>query len=423
MPALRDRRGQLTAEPGARPFTVSLPAVVLSLGLLLAQGASLDAQQFNGVIERELRAGVPGPLVVLTRVDAAPDGLAVPPGARLFSGALLWQPVINVLLVEPAPSADPFLFVDIDQNGSLTPNERRGLTPTRAQFGRRRARVDLGPWAGGFFRQVPFDLLLADERLPLKQRSLNERYLLQPAFLLATAKVEVENQTIYFRYGVDPASGQIIGPSSGLQSVDRGTLVTDYLSPWRAWGRGAPPVFRIGHHYLSTRSVDLDRGVVTVEARRPEDYKRLELVRGQVIPDFEFYDVENAPRRLSEFLGRYVLLNIWYAGCSPCTDEFPYLRDVLRRFAPQDLVVVGLSQSGTPAELRRLGASSEPGWVEADPRSVRAITSEWLQISSTPTAVLLDRKGRVISVNNTPRRRGSLRGAELQRTLQRIIGN
>ena len=361
-------------------------------------------------------------LVVLTRVDFAPDGLAVPRGAQLFSGSLLWEPEVKVLLVEPARTTDSFLYVDSDRNGSLSANERFGFSRTRAPFSRRRVRFAIASRPDGPFGQLPVDLLLADERLPLKQRSPDQRYLLQRALIVATAKVTIGDQKINFRYPVSAADGTI-DERSGYQSVDRGRIVTNALSPWRAWGRGAPPVFRIGSQYVSTRSVDLERGVVTVELRRPEDYRRLELVPGVTIPDFQFRDIDRAPRRLSEFRGRYVLLNVWYTGCTPCSDEFAYLRAALQKFGPGDLAVVGLSETGTPAEIRRLGAAVEPGWVEADPSSVRAIIREWMQISSTPTPILLDRRGRVISVNGTPGRRGSLRGAELQRTLQRIIGN
>jgi hypothetical protein len=63
----------------ARPITFSLSAVALAIASLAFPSASSYAQQFNGVIEPRLRTGGPGLLVVLTRIDAAPEGLAVPP--------------------------------------------------------------------------------------------------------------------------------------------------------------------------------------------------------------------------------------------------------------------------------------------------------------------------------------------------------
>ncbi len=243
-----------------------------------------------------------------------------------------------------------------------------------------------------------------------------------PRILLATAKVEIDGQPVYFRYEVD-ATGAAVDLQHGYQSIDRGELITEDLSPWRAWGRGSAPVFRIGNRYVSTRVLDLEKRTVTVESRTSHDYRRLELFHGLEIPDFEFYDLGTTRRRLSEFRGKYVLLNVWYTGCTPCSDEFPYLRAALQRFGPDRLAVVGLSETGTPDEIRALGAAATEGWVEAYPPTARPLIWEWMQIDATPTAILLDPAGRVISVGREVDGRRPLRGAELERTLERMIRN
>jgi thiol-disulfide isomerase/thioredoxin len=43
------------------------------------------------------------------------------------------------------------------------------------------------------------------------------------------------------------------------------------------------------------------------------------------IPDVAFHDAEGAERRLSEWRGRTVLLNLWATWCIPCRKEMPAL--------------------------------------------------------------------------------------------------
>ncbi len=43
------------------------------------------------------------------------------------------------------------------------------------------------------------------------------------------------------------------------------------------------------------------------------------------VPDLSFHDATGAPRRLSEWRGRTVLLNLWATWCVPCRKEMPAL--------------------------------------------------------------------------------------------------
>jgi thiol-disulfide isomerase/thioredoxin len=401
-------------KPVQRPSAAAL--ILIAVGAL---GHPIAAEQFRGVLHPGLLPDA-GFLVVLTRVAQPPDGVSIPASASIFGGSLLpmdeWQ--FRVLLVEPRPGS-PFIFIDTNRNNVLGPAERFSFKTTRNQFGRRHVRVALPPPKGSAFGHIPLELLLADDRLPLTQRSSDQRYLLHSAFLYATAKVRIDGRSYFFRYSVEPDAGTI-DLRDGLHLLDKGRLVNDYLSPWRAWARQEPPVFRIGDRYVSTTSIDYLTRTVVVETRAPDDYERLELYPGLMIPDFKFEDIDGSARRLAEFRGRYVLLNFWDSGCSPCTEEIPYLRAALERFGISDLVVIGLSQGGTPASMP--AASLPPqGWVQATPHSVQRIILEWFQISSSPTTILLDREGRVLSLGKPVDGKRPLRGTELLNTLAKVI--
>jgi hypothetical protein len=398
-------------------FTAAL--VLLSASLSNAPGTAVT---FRGVLEPNLIPGS-GLLVTLERLAERPLDVPIPDGAAVFSGALLpmgeWQP--TALLVEPR-SGSPFMFIDTDRNGTFDAAERFSFTATRQQFGRRRIRVALPPPRGSLFGHIPLEVLLADDRLPVPgpPPDPDRRYLLHSGHY-ATAEVRIDGRSYFFRYAVRPDTGTI-DLSRGHQLVDRGRLIVDYLSPWQAWARGQPAVFRIGNRYVATTAVDSTTRTVVIETKTASDYTRLELYRGLLVPDFSFYDSKQRTYRVTDFRGRFVLINVWYPGCGPCEDQFPYLRAASARFGQGDLTILGFSH-GYPRQghFWDISPASPPEWIEAEPQSVRGLIDDWFQITAMPTAILLDREGRVSVLERRTDGERPLSGDELLQTLERVI--
>jgi hypothetical protein len=393
--------------------------VAAALILLSASLSTVPAtgETFRGVLEPNLTPSS-GLVATLERVTEAPVNVPIPDGAAMFAGSLLpmgaWQ--FRVLLVEPR-SQTPFMFIDTDLNGVFGSAERFSFSPTRHPLGRRRIRVALPPPRGSLFGHIPLELVLADDRLPAPP---NQRYVLQ-SIHYATAKVRIDGQSYFFRYSIQPDTGTI-DPSYGYHLVDRGRLNTDWLSPWYAWGRGQPSVFRIGHRYVATTAVDPTTRTVIIETKTASDYTRLELSRGLLIPDFSFYDSQQRTYRLSDYRGRFVLINVWSPGCGPCEDQFQFLRAAAARFGQTDLTILGLSQ-GYPREghFWDISPASPPVWIEAEPQSVRRLLDDWFQITATPTPILLDREGRIAVLERRADGKRPLSGDELVQTLERVI--
>lgn len=63
---------------------------------------------------------------------------------------------------------------------------------------------------------------------------------------------------------------------------------------------------------------------------------------GDKFPDNEFDDIEAKTHRFSEFLGKWVLVDFWKAGCVPCIQALPELRELKEKY-PETLELVSLS--------------------------------------------------------------------------------
>src|SRR5690606_462680 len=70
---------------------------------------------------------------------------------------------------------------------------------------------------------------------------------------------------------------------------------------------------------------------------------------GRLAPNFELAGLDGSVQRLSDYRGRYVLLNFWASWCGPCKIETPDLQRFSDEVDTSKLVVVGLNQQERPS--------------------------------------------------------------------------
>jgi peroxiredoxin len=121
---------------------------------------------------------------------------------------------------------------------------------------------------------------------------------------------------------------------------------------------------------------------------------------GTIAPDFTARDVDGNTFRLSDHLGKkVVLLDFWSTFCEPCKAEFPHLRAMYDRDKAVGLLVVGVAMDGpetvadVPAFVRRF-AIDFPIVVDDDSR----IASLYNPKKSMPFSVIIDKAGRIAVV-------------------------
>ncbi|QWG24193.1 TlpA family protein disulfide reductase [Bradyrhizobium sediminis] len=115
------------------------------------------------------------------------------------------------------------------------------------------------------------------------------------------------------------------------------------------------------------------------------------------LPDLAFEDAAGKPKKLSDWRGRTVLVNLWATWCVPCRKEMPALDSLQAKLGGPDFEVVAINidtrDPGKPknflkeANLTRLGYfSDQKAKVFQDLKGIgRAL--------GMPTSVLVDRQG------------------------------
>ena len=139
---------------------------------------------------------------------------------------------------------------------------------------------------------------------------------------------------------------------------------------------------------------------------------------GAMAPDFSMPDVNGKIRKLSDFKGKYVLLDFWASWCMPCRKETPNLISAYNQFKDKKFEILAVSLDGGKDDAR-------DKWLEA----IHEDKMTWPQVSdlsgfnsniaavyaiqSIPMNFLIDPSGKIVSKN--------LRGQDLKDALGKLL--
>jgi len=115
-------------------------------------------------------------------------------------------------------------------------------------------------------------------------------------------------------------------------------------------------------------------------------------------PDFELSTVDGRSERLSEHLGKeVVLLDFWATFCEPCLAGMPHLDALYRQHRAEGFVVLGIAIDGPDSVAQVKTAASKLGisfpiLLDQETRVVALYNPK----TSAPYSVLIGRDGRIL---------------------------
>lgn len=137
---------------------------------------------------------------------------------------------------------------------------------------------------------------------------------------------------------------------------------------------------------------------------------------GTMAMNFTQNDTAGKPVSLSDFRGKYVLLDFWASWCGPCRAENPNVVKAFNQYKEKNFTVLGVSLDQPDAKEKWLQAIYKDGltWTQvSDLKFWNNAVAKQYRIHSIPQNFLIDPSGKIIAKN--------IRGDELQKKLAEVL--
>lgn len=166
-------------------------------------------------------------------------------------------------------------------------------------------------------------------------------------------------------------------------------------------------------NYAEKVSEDLKKNSAIKEfVERMQKFKTVQI--GQQAPDFSIASIDGKTIKLSDYKGKYVLIDFWASWCAPCRNENPNVVKAYQKFKNRNFTILGISLDKDKTAWQQAIKQDNLTWAHAgELADFEGATVLLYQVEAIPASFLLDPNGKIIAKN--------LRGEELDKFLDKTL--
>ncbi len=147
-------------------------------------------------------------------------------------------------------------------------------------------------------------------------------------------------------------------------------------------------------------------------------YDRVDLLRslqpGNPAPEFSQNDTVDNLVNLSDFRGKYVLIDFWASWCVPCRKANPTVVEMYKKYSPKGFTVLGVSLDNNKQRWMQAIKADGLLWTQVSSlEGWKNPVAKLYGVNSIPHAILIDPDGKIV-------KRG-IHAEELNEILQEIF--
>ncbi|BAV08920.1 thiol:disulfide interchange protein [Filimonas lacunae] len=121
---------------------------------------------------------------------------------------------------------------------------------------------------------------------------------------------------------------------------------------------------------------------------------------GMKAPYFELPDSNGVKHAVTEFRGKYVLIDFWASWCVPCRKENPGLVKAYQQYHSKGLEIVSISLDSNKPQWLASAAKDNLTWLQlCDLKAYGGAITELYGVHAIPQNYMLDKEGNIMAVN------------------------
>lgn len=143
-----------------------------------------------------------------------------------------------------------------------------------------------------------------------------------------------------------------------------------------------------------------------------DNVKQIEV--GKQAPNFSSLDINSKVVTLSDYKGKYVLVEFWSSWCGPCISEMPFLVNAYNEYKNKGFEIIGVSLDTNRDKWKRTIKEKNLSWTQiSDFKGQQNEIAMLYCVSAIPSSFLINPEGVIIEIN--------LREYQLTKKLEEIF--
>ncbi|RKR83922.1 peroxiredoxin [Mucilaginibacter gracilis] len=135
---------------------------------------------------------------------------------------------------------------------------------------------------------------------------------------------------------------------------------------------------------------------------------------GHKAPQFTLMDANYKPVKVSDFLGKYLIIDFWASWCLPCRKENPNVVKLYNKYKNKGLNILGVSLDNERADWQKAIEADHLTWTQVSEfQKFDGPVEKAYRIEAIPSNFIIDPKGNIVAKN--------IMGAELEDFLNKAF--
>lgn len=134
-----------------------------------------------------------------------------------------------------------------------------------------------------------------------------------------------------------------------------------------------------------------------IKEKKAEEARHAEVASGTITaPDFTLPDLAGKKVSLSDFKGKWVVLDFWGSWCGWCVKGFPALKEAYKKYGDK-IVVIGIDCNESEADWRAGVKAHDLPWVNLYNGSNNSLYEAY-RIEGFPTKAIINPEGKLVDL-------------------------